>query len=141
MKKKAQYLAFNTHLILCVIMLAISAVFMWLSVTDKEIIPAMISMLIGLPALFVIFISPILFIFTEQNVTIVYWFGLKETISWSNVREIYKEGSWFIKHKGPPHYVLTYPKHNKKPFFMNGEIPKTFKTKYLIEKFWGQKII
>ena len=42
---------------------------------------------------------------------------------------------------GLPHYVIAYPKKDKRLFFVVGEIPKTRKTKKFIEKYYKKKIV
>lgn len=141
MKRKTRYIAFNTHLILCIIMLIIVIGILCVSISAEIIISAVVSALLGLLTIFVILISPIAFVFTQHDVTIIYWFGLRETIKWSNIKSIWETGSWILRGGGTPRYVLSYPKHGKKAFFMNGEITKTFRTNHLVKKFWNKKIV
>lgn len=88
--------------------------------------------ILALLFIFISLISPLYFIFSEDAVEIVYNFRQRETIKWKDVREVYQTGSWFYKAGGLPHYVLLYPKKEKRLFFVTGEIPKTRKTKKLI---------
>ncbi|MCQ2449292.1 MAG: hypothetical protein MJ132_03785, partial [Clostridia bacterium] len=94
--------------------------------------------IICLLSVFVFVVSPLCYIFDKKAVTIVYLFGLRETVAWSNIREIYEVGSWFFRIGGTPRYVLCYPIKEKQLFFMVGEISKTRKTTKLINCYYGK---
>lgn len=50
-------------------------------------------------------------------------------------------GSWISLGLGLPHYVISYPRKEKRLFFVVGEIQKTRKTKKYIEKYYKKKIV
>ena len=133
-------IAFNTHLLLCLLLFPI---FLGLSVScamEKEIgLSIMFAVFILLP-IFVFAISPLYFIFSDEHIEIVYNFGQKEIIKWSEIRNISLLGRWIGRGGGLPHYVIAYPRKEKRLFFVAGEIPKTRKTKKLIEKYYKKKI-
>ena len=81
-------------------------------------------------------ISPLYFVFSDEGVEIVYHFGQREYIKWNEIRDISLMGSWLSRGGGPPHYVITYPRKEKRPFFVAGEISKTGKTKKLLKKYY-----
>ena len=135
MKKK--HIACNTQLILFVILFI---VFLGISIScaiEKEIgLSIMFAILIVLPV-FVFAISPLYFVFSDEYVEIVYNFGQTEKIKWSDIRGISLMGSWIGAGGGLPHYVIAYPRKDKRLFFAVGEISKTRKTKKLIEKYYS----
>lgn len=138
MNKK--HIAFNTHLILfCVLFI----VFLGLSIScaiEKEIGLSIMFALFNLLPLFAFGISPLYFVFSDESIEIIYNFGQKEIIKWSDIRNIWQMGSW-IGGGGLPHYVIAYPRKEKRLFFVVGEIQKTRKTKKLIEKHYKKKIV
>ena len=138
MNKK--YIAFNTHLILCFVLFLI---FISLSIgcaIESDIgLSIMFGIFVLLPV-FVFAISPFYFVFSDECVEIVYNFGQREKIKWSDIRNISLMGSW-IGACGLPHYVIAYPKKDKRLFFVVGEIQKTRKTKKFIEKYYKKKIV
>ena len=139
MNKK--HIAFNTHLIVC---LFLFIVFIGLSIScaiEKEIgLGIMFALFILLP-LFVFGISPLYFVFSDECIEIIYNFGQKEIIKWSDIRNISLMGSWIGAGGGLPHYVIAYPRKDKRLFFVVGEIQKTRKTKKFIEKYYKKKIV
>jgi len=90
---------------------------------------------------FVFAISPLYFVFSDECVEIVYNFGQREKIKWSDIRNISLMGSWIGGGRGFPHYEIAYPKKEKGLFFVVGEIQKTRKTKRFIEKYYKKKIV
>ncbi len=139
MNKK--HIALNTHLILCLFLFII---FIGLSIScalEKEIgLSIMFGIFVLLP-IFVFAISPLYFVFSDECVQIIYNFGQKEKIKWSDIRNISLMGSWIGAGGGLPHYNIAYPKKEKRLFFVVGEIQKTRKTKKLIEKYYEKKIV
>ncbi len=138
---KKIHIAFNTHLIFCVLLFI---VFLGLSVScalGNEIgLSVMFGILVLLP-IFVFASSPLYFVFSDDYVEIIYNFGQRERIKWSDIRRISLMGSWFGAGGGLPHYIIAYPKKEKGLFFVIGEIPKARKTKKLIEKYYKKKIV
>ena len=141
MRVNKKYIAFNTHLILCFVLFSI---FIGLSIgcaIEGDIgLSIMFGIFVLLPV-FVFAISPLYFVFSDEYVEIVYNFGQKEIIKWSDIRNISLMGSWIGAGGGLPHYVIAYPKKDKRLFFVVGEIQKTRKTKKFIEKYYKKKIV
>ncbi len=139
MNKK--HIALNAHLILCV---ALFIIFLALSIScamGNEIgLSIMFGIFVLLP-IFVFAISPLYFVFSDEYIEIVYNFGQREKIKWKDIRNISLMGSWIGAGGGLPHYVIAYPRKEKRLFFVVGEIPKTRKTKKLIKKHYNKKII
>ena len=136
-----KYIAFNTHLVLCILLFI---VFLGLSISSAILDE------IGLSILFAIFIllpisvfvlSPLYFYFSDECIEIVYNFGQREIIKWCDIRNISLMGSWISPGRGLPHYVISYPRKEKRLFFVVGEIQKTRKTKKYIEKYYKKKIV
>jgi len=135
-----KHIAFNTHLILCVVIFIILLVLCIGCVSADEIGLGIVFGIFALLPLFVFAISPLYFIFSDESVKIVYNFGLKEEIKWSDVRSISLTGSWIGAGGSLPHYVISYPSNEKRLFFMVGEIQKTRKTKKLIMEYYKKTI-
>lgn len=132
-------IALNTHLILCLILfIAFLGLSISCAVESKIAMSFMFAVFTLLP-IFVFAISPLYFIFSADDVVIVYNFRQRETIKWDFVRSIYQSGSW-IGTGGLPHYVFEYPRKEKRLFFIVGEIPKNATTTTLIKKYCKKKI-
>lgn len=130
-------IALNTHLILCVILFL---VFLGLSIScaiENEIGMTILFSIFTLLPIFVFSMSPLYFVFSSEEVEIVYNFGQKELIKWNSVRSISLIGAG----GGLPHYVFAYPRMEKRIFFVVGEIPKTRKTKKLIKRYYKKNIV
>lgn len=135
-KRQKKHIALNTHLWLCVFLFL---VFLGISIsflTENEIGFAIIFLFFTLLSIFGFLISPLYFVFSKETVEIVYRFRQREMIRWREVRNIAQFGSWIDTGRGLPHYVFAYPKTEKRPFFVVGEIPKTRRTKKLIKMFY-----
>lgn len=138
MNKK--HIAVNTHLTLCVLMFA---QFLWLSILcvgEGEIGLSVLFGTVALVPVVVFFLSSLYVTFAEDGIEIVYHFGLKENIRWSDIRNISVRGSWIGKGGGLPNYEIAYPCKEQKPFFVVGKIPKTRKTKRYIEQYYKRNI-
>ena len=143
MKKQtnsSQHIAWNTHVLLYILMsfmfaaLSISC-FMW-----NEIVSGIVFVLFVLLDVFVFLISPQVVIFTDELVEIVYCFHQRLSIRWCDVRNIYAVGSWVAKGGGLPRYVIAYPEKEKRSFFVKAEIPKTRRTSRFLNRFYRKKI-
>ena len=138
MNKK--HIALNTHLFFfAAFFLAVLGIF------ESCVREGKIGLSIGLglfllAPVFCFFISPLYFVFSDEGVEIVYHFGQREYIKWNEIRDISLMGSWLSRGSGPPHYVITYPRKERRPFFVAGEISKTGKTKKLLKKYYQKKI-
>ncbi len=136
-----KHIAVNTHLFLwCVLFI----VFLGLSIscgTEKDFGLCILFALFILLPVFVFLISPLYYIFSDESVEIIYNFGQKEIIKWSDIRSISLMGSWIDDCGGLPHYVISYPIKEKRLFFVVGKIQKTRKTKKLIEMYYKKKIV
>jgi len=136
-----KHIAFNTHLILCFVLFLI---FIGLSVgcaIERDIGFSIMFGSFVLLLVFVLAFSPLYFVFSDEYVEIVYNFGQREIIKWKDIRTISLMGSWIGAGGGSPHYVFAYPRKEKRLFFVVGQIPKTRKTKKLIEKYYKRKIV
>lgn len=133
------YIAVNTHLLLNIIMFCI---FLGLSIScaaEGSPGPAIFFAVLALLPVFVLLISPLFYVFTEEQVKIVYPLGQKEIIPWQSVRSISLSGSW-VGSGGHPCYHLAYPHQDHRPFYVNSEISKTRKTKKLIKRYYEREI-
>lgn len=140
-RKNEKHMAFNTHLILYLLAIIL---FLRLSIyfaIEQEIDLSVFFAIVLLLPIFVFLTSPLYIVFSDMHVEIVYNFGLREKIKWSDIRNILLMGSWVLSGGGPPHYVIAYQRVEKRLFFVNGEIPKTRKTKRLLKKYYKKRIL
>ena len=137
---KKQY-AFNKHLIFFAFVFAVLVMLTVVSALEGELWLAVGFGVFSLLPIFAFLFSPWYYIFSDTEVTIVYLFGIKDTICWYKVKSITEIGSWFRRGGGLPNYVLFFERKEKRPFFVNGEISKTLRTKKLIKKYWAKEIV
>jgi hypothetical protein len=138
MNKK--HIAFNTHLIFfAAFFLMILGIFEACA-REKEIGLSIAFGLFLLLPIFLFFISPLYFIFSDECLEIVYHFGQREQIKWSEIKSITRMGSWISKSGGFPRYEIIYPSKEKRPFFVVGEVSKTRRTKKLIKQYYKREI-
>ena len=106
---------------------------------DKEIGIALlvISVLIS----FGIFFSPLYFVFTKNEITIIWFFQYKRIISWNSIKSII-ELKWGEVHRDLPKYELIYHL-NYKGYIVSKQfdIPRNKKTKKVIERYAKYKIV
>ena len=138
-EKIKKYRALNTHIILWFFLFASLSVLGALSFIAKEKTLAVGLLIFAAISISPLLFSPIYYIFTKKDVTIVYLFGIKEKIEWWETKSVTEEGSYFGGN-GLPHYHISYPKRKKRPFFVTGEITKTRRTKKLLKKLYIKEI-
>lgn len=134
--EQKKYIARNTHLLFVLFMFLCLLFFCITGFALKETASAILFLCLCPLPVFCFLISPLYVIFTEQEITIVYFWGIKERIAWRQIRHIEERGSWFHKHSCLPEYHIAYPKAEKYPFFADGSIPKTRKIKKIMERFY-----
>ena len=134
-----KYRALNTHIILWIFLFTVLSVFTLYAFLNKEKGLGVICGIFAIISISPLFFTPINYIFTQKDITIIYLFGAKEKIEWWEIRKITEKGSW-IGGNGLPHYSLKYPKRKKCPFFVSGEITKTRRTKKLLKRFYIKEI-
>ena len=141
MKRK---IVLNTHLIFVFLLLLFFIGLAFFFPTDSEDGDAFLSILrilISVVSVFAIVISPVIYIFEEDKLTIVYCLGIKEVITWKEIRSIKKMGGWFGgKGRGFPVYEIIYPKKSKTPFFVEGCIVSNKKTAKLLKEYYKKNI-
>ncbi len=140
-ERNKKHIAINTHLILVLILFLVFICSSIASALANEIGLA-IGFGIGtaLP-IFVFIISPLYFVFDDNEVMIVYNFKQKLIIPWESIRGISLMGHWIGAGGGLPHYIIAFPQKEKRAFFVNGEIPKTRRTKKLIKLYYKKNIV
>jgi hypothetical protein len=140
MKRK---IVLNTHLILLFLLLLVFiglANFFLLDSEDGDAFLSIVGIMISAVPVFAIVISPVIYIFEDDKLTIVYCLGIKEVITWKEIRSIKKMGGWFRKGRGLPVYEVTYPKKRKTPFFVEGCIVSNRKTSKLLNEHYKKNI-
>ena len=88
-----------------------------------------------------IFLSPLYFVFTKNEITIIWFFQYKRIISWSSIKSII-ELKWGEVHRDLPKYELIYHL-NYKGYIVSKQfdIPRNKKTKKVIERYAKYKIV
>ena len=108
---------------------------------DESVVTFFVALPLMIISMFLILVSPTHYIFSETELTINHFFGLKETIEYKDIRSIDKfneigTSSWIIPIK---YYYIAYP-HEKKHFFLRSEISKSKKAKRLLEYYTNKEI-
>ena len=141
MKRK---IAFNTHLIFFFFLLLVFvglAIFFLTDSEDGDVALSVVGFALAAAPIFGIVISPVIYIFEDNKLTIVYCLGMKEIITWKEIRAVRKMGGWFGgKGRGFPVYEVIYPKHKKTPFFVEGCIVSNRKTAKLLKEYYKKNI-
>ena len=142
--KKERKVTFNTHLIFFFVLFLIFislAIFFLTDSDDADIALSIVGFALAAAPVFGIVISPVIYIFEDDKLTIVYCLGMKEIITWKEIRSIRKMGGWFGgKGRGFPVYEVIYPKHKKAPFFVEGCIVSNRKTAKLLKEYYKKNI-
>ncbi len=141
MKRK---IAFNTYLIFLFTLLLVFvglAIFFLTDREDADIALSVSGFVLAAVLGFAIAISPAIYIFEDDKLTIVYCLGMKASVTWKEIRSVKKMGGWFKgKGKGFPVYEVIYPKKGKMPFFMEGSIVSNRKTAKLLKEYYKKNI-
>lgn len=138
-EKLKKYRALNTHIILWLFLFVSLSILAVLCIIEKEKGLAVAFSIFAIISISPLLLTPIYYVFTKKDITIVYLFGIKEKIEWWETKSITEEGSW-LGGNGLPHYHIAYPKKKKRPFFVTGEIVKTRRTKKLLKKLYIKEI-
>ena len=142
--KKERKVTFNTHLIFFFVLFLIFtglAIFFLTDNEDADIALSIVGFALAAAPVFGIVISPVIYIFEDDKLTIVYCLGMKEIITWKEIRAVRKMGGWFGgKGRGFPVYEVIYPKHKKTPFFVEGCIVSNRKTAKLLKVYYKKNI-
>ena len=142
--KKERKIVFNTHLIIifALFLIFISlAIFFLIGSEDGDIALSIAGFVLASAPIFGMVISPVIYIFEDDKLTIVYCLGMREVIAWKDIRSVRKMGGWFGgKGRGFPVYEVVYPKHNKTPFFVEGYIVSNRKTAKVLKEYYKKNI-
>lgn len=142
--KKHRRIVFNTHLIIIFVLFLIFiglAIFFLTDSEDADIALSIVGFVLAAAPVFGIVISPVIYIFEDDKLIIVYCLGMKEIITWKEIRSIRKMGGWFGgKGRGFPVYEVIYPKKRKTPFFVEGCIVSNRKTAKLLKEYYKKNI-
>ena len=138
---KEKYTAFNTQLFFVITMFLLFVFIAYTCFIEREIGIGIGFSIASLLPVFVFIISPLYIVFSHKEIKIVYVLGQIETIQRTDIRNIISLGGFCSEYEPLPYYEISYPKSKKQPFFVNGEIPKTFKVKRLIKKYYKDKLL
>jgi len=99
-------------------------------------------LVIGIPLtvinLVIILISPIYYVFNENELIIKYFWGLKEMIPYNQIYMVLTDVNYKYFWFPPKSYELFYPHEDKFP--LNGTIHKSRKTKRLLQHYTNLEI-
>ena len=144
MKRK---IAFNTLFILFFAIFIGFSHFMFsffINSKDGNIFPAIISSMPTIFFLFTVIKSPVVYVFDEDKLTIIYCLGIKEVILWQDIQSITRRVRWVSHEKayerGLPVYLVNYTRKKEKPFFFWNHIANTAKTTDLLKKYYKKNI-
>ena len=137
-KTKQKHYAFNTQLLFVIAFFVVFLVLSICAAIEQEIGLSIGFAVATLLPVFVLLISPLYVVFSDEEIEIVYIMGQREFIKWKNIRCIY---FWVSGGGGFPHYEVAYPTDVKRAFFVSGEIPKTRKTKKYIKMYYKKDIV
>ena len=135
------YTAFNTRLFLIIAMFLLFVFIAYTCFIEREIGIGIGFSIASLLPVFVFIISPLYMVFSHKEIKIVYVLGQIETIQRTDIRNIMSFGGFCSEYEPLPYYEISYPKSKKQPFFVDGEIPKTFKVKRLMKKYYKDKLL
>ena len=140
-KTKQKHYAFNTQLLFVIAFFIVFLVLSICAAIEQEIGLSIGFAVATLLPVFVLLISPLYVVFSDEEIEIVYIMGQKEIIKWKNIRYIRLNGAWISRGGGFPHYEVAYPTDVKRAFFVRGEIPKIRKTKKYIKLYYKKDIV
>ena len=141
MANKTRKIAFNTHLIFFFLLIALFlfvSVDLLISDVNGSVPLALGGFALVSAFVFGVAISPIVFIFDEENLTIVYVLGNKEIIPWKEIRSVTKRGGSFSGKLST--YQIAHPVSEKRPFYVDSSITCDFKTKKLMKEYYKKDI-
>ena len=142
--QKKRKIAFNTNQIFFFVLLFIFiclAIFFLTDSEDGDIALSVAGFALSAAPIFAIVISPVIYIFEDDKLTIVYCLGIKEVIAWKEIRSVTKRGGWFKgTGRGMPVYEIAYSNKKKIPFFVEACVAHNKKTKKLMKEYYKNNI-
>lgn len=132
-KNREKHIAFNTHLLFQLFIFSCILCCCIISFIETEYAIVIAFLCFCLLFVFAFMISPMYVVFTADEITIVYLWGVRERIRIKQIRSIDEEGNCFNRYSKLPQYHIAYPVTEKRPFFADGDVPKTRKTKKIMK--------
>lgn len=105
------------------VMLIFSLLCLWLD----ETVLAIACIILSLLQIAFILITPVFYIFSEEKLTIKYFFGREENIFWKNIRAVVKNYESAFRYTLLDTYKIYYYSKEKTPFYMQGVVSKSKK--------------
>ena len=140
-KKNEQYKVLNRHVILFFGLFAVLLVLSVACFPANETGVALFLLISAVAASLGIFLSPIYFVFSSKSLTAVWLLSFKKTIHWSSVNTII-ECKLFSAVDDLAHYEIMYLYHDKgKQTIRQLDLPRNKKTRKLMERYAGHKIV
>ena len=141
MKRK---IAINTHFILFLVILIVfinCAILFFINSKNGDMFSALVISIPLIIMIFVVLISPVVYIFEDDKLTIIYCIGIKEFIEWKEIQSITRCVGWFIgksksTDRGLPIYAIDYQRRKKLPFFLKAHISNNTKTSKLLKEYY-----
>ena len=142
---KDRKIAFDTHLIpisLLLVIFVAMAVFFLNDSEDGNIALAIACFALCAVPIFALLVSPFIYIFDRQGITVVYTLGFKERILWQEIRSVSKRGSWWHRGMGGgmPVFEMAYPRQKKYPFFVESSVARNRRTAALFKEYYKKDI-
>ena len=142
MKRK---IAFNTHFVLFFVVMVIFSVFTAFFLINGNVFSAVVCAIPTVIMIFVVLISPVMYAFEDDKLTIRYCIGIKEIVEWKEIRSITRCVGWFIgksngADRGLPVYEVDYQRKKNLPSFVKPCIVNNTKTTNLLKEYYKKNI-
>ncbi len=136
-----EYKVFNSHSILygllCLVLLATSIALFG----SKDTEFAAVLLVCSLAAAFLFFMTPVRFVFSEKKLVIVWLLPIRKTIFWNSVINIIESRTWSSVDNISKYEIMYLVSRNKDTTVKQFDLPRNKKTKMLIEKYSGKRIV
>lgn len=145
MKNKKE-IALNKSFFLFVVLGIITSALGCTAISEEVTVWSVCFFLLGL--LFVVggpIKEPLFYSFDEEGITLFYLFVPKERYLWQNIRKIKKVRESFSRSPNLDFifsrgYEINGKTEGKQRFYMNGIVNLSFRTKQMLNKYWGKEI-
>lgn len=131
---------FNKRILGFVICFFLMLAFSLLWLVLDETVLAIACIILSLLQIAFILITPVFYIFSEEKLTIKYFFGREENIFRKNIRAVVKNYESAFRYTLLDTYKIYYYSKEKTPFYMQGVVSKNKKTTALLEKYYSKKL-
>ena len=131
---------FNKRILGFAVCFFVMLIFSLLWLVLDETVLAIVCIVLTLLQIIFILIAPVFYIFSEEKLTIKYFFGREENIFRKNIRAVVKNYESAFRYTLLDTYKIYYYSKEKTPFYMQGVVSKNKKTTALLEKYYSKKL-